>query len=92
MCATKRARWHFAEMPRFFLHIFNGETTIDEEGIELPDAAAALAKARTVVREMAADSVRSEGHLVLSHRVFIEDGHRSEVGTVYFREVIAVEQ
>lgn len=79
-------------MPRYFLHLFNDETTIDEEGVELPDAAAALAKARSVVREMAADSVRNEGHLVLSHRVMIEDTDRSNVGTVYFRVVIAVEQ
>jgi hypothetical protein len=49
-------------MPRFFLHVFNDETTVDEVGNELSDAAAASAKAGTVVREMAADSVRNEGH------------------------------
>jgi hypothetical protein len=51
-------------MPRFFLHVFNDETTVDEVGNELSDAAAAAAsaKAGTVVREMAADSARNEGH------------------------------
>jgi hypothetical protein len=77
-------------MGRYYLHVFNDVITRDDEGMELADADAALAEARYIVGELAAESVRTEGHLVLSHKVVVEDAAGSEIGTVYFRDVISV--
>ena len=47
-------------MPRFFLHIKDGTNLIrDEEGIDLPSAADARAKALVSARELWADAIRA---------------------------------
>jgi hypothetical protein len=47
-------------MPRFYLHIRDGEILIkDPEGSELPSVEAARAEAREAVREIVADRIRS---------------------------------
>jgi hypothetical protein len=76
-------------VPRYFFHLFNDETVLDDEGKELPTDAAAIEEAALNARVMAADSVR-HGHLVLDHRIEVacEDGRT--VGTVRFRDVVRV--
>lgn len=77
-------------MRRYFFHLFNDETSLDPEGRELPNDAAALQEAAKCARAMAADSV-SKGHLVLDHRVEVVGDEQRKVGTVYFRDVVKVE-
>ena len=77
-------------MPRFFFHLFNDVTSIDDEGVDLPDLKVAMDKAVTIAREMAAESVRA-GHLVLDHRIELATDTGQTVATVRFGEVVKVE-
>lgn len=76
-------------MPRFYFHLFNDLTSIDEEGTDLPNAAMALEHAKENARHMAAQSVL-EGHLILDHRIEVTDEDGGRVGTVHFRDVVEV--
>ena len=76
-------------MPRYFFHLFNDETSLDDEGQVLPNDAVALQRGAEHARHMAADSV-SKGHLVLDHRIEIESEDGTKVGTVYFRDVVKI--
>lgn len=78
-------------MQRFYFHIYNDVDTSDDEGLEFPDAAAAIERGRAEARVLAAESVRHCGHLVLSHRIVIVDEHQVAVATIRFGDVIVVE-
>lgn len=78
-------------MPRFYFHLFNDLDVRDEEGLELPDKAAAIEQAVKNARVMAAESV-CEGHLVLNHRIEIMDANGSAVATVRFGDAVEVQQ
>ena len=77
-------------MPRYFFHLFNDETILDEEGAEVPNAAVALQSAARMARGMAAESVR-EGHLVLDHRIEVADESGETIGVVHFRDVVQIQ-
>jgi hypothetical protein len=78
-------------MPRFYFHLFNDVTAMDEEGSEFCDANAAIEAARADARYMAAQSVL-EGHLILDHRIAVADEQGDTVTEVLFRDVVAVKQ
>ena len=77
-------------MPRYFFHLFNDETTLDDEGRELPNDAAARDRGAKDARIMAAESVR-KGHLILDHRIEVtcEDGRKLD--TIHFRDVVTIQ-
>lgn len=77
-------------MPRYYFHLFNDVNAEDEEGLILRDDTVAMQKAMTSARELAAESVR-EGHLVLDHRIEIENDGGQKIGVVRFRDVVRVE-
>ena len=76
-------------MPRYFFHLFNDETALDSEGMELSNDAAALHHAAGEARTMAAESV-SHGHLVLDHRIDVAGEGGRTVGTVRFGDVVKI--
>jgi hypothetical protein len=76
-------------MARFYFHLFNDITSIDEEGADLPSETAAMQRAKATAREMAAESVR-EGHLILSHRIDVGDELGETIATVRFGDVVQV--
>lgn len=76
-------------MPRYYFHLFNDETALDTEGQDLPNDAVALAEAAKNARIMAAESV-CRGHLVLDHRIDVENSSGQMISTVYFRDVVRV--
>ena len=76
-------------MPRYYFDIYNDVVTKDEEGLDLPDDEAAMARAVFEVRELAAESVR-RGHLVGSHRVEVLDRDRNCMGVVRFDEAVRI--
>jgi hypothetical protein len=78
------------EMPYFYFHLFNDITSIDEEGADLPTTDAAMQRAATTAREMAAESVR-EGHLVLDHRIELANDAGQTIAKVRFGEVVKIE-
>lgn len=77
-------------MPLYYLHIYNDEVTEDEEGTELVDDQAALARATAEARNLASESVKMHGHLILSHRLDVVDGDGRLVGSVSFGDVVDV--
>ena len=78
-------------MPRFFFHLLNDVDAPDEEGKELPDLDAARNHARQNVRFTAAESLKEQGRVVLSHRIQIEDEEGNVLDTVYFSDVLSIE-
>jgi hypothetical protein len=78
-------------MQRYYFHLYNDETSIDDEGTELPNAAVALQKAADDARHMAAQSVL-DGHLVLHHRIEVVDDRGEKVGTVHFGNVVEIQE
>lgn len=80
----------FDGMPRYFIHIFNDLTADDEEGVELADDRAALERATSEARILAAESVRTHGHLVLRHRLEVRGEQGRLVGSVAFGDVVRI--
>ena len=78
-------------MPRFYFHLRNDLEVDDEEGIEIPDLAAAREYALFNARSIAAENVH-KGHLNLSHRIEIADDAQRIVGTVTFRDAITIDE
>ena len=78
-------------MPRYFFHLHNDLETRDEEGIELPDLAAARQVAVHEVRAVAAQNV-THGQLVLSHSIEVCDEAGATVLTVCFGEAVEIVQ
>lgn len=77
-------------MRRFYFHVFNDETTIDEEGMDFSDLDAARRQAIAAARDLACESIRN-GHLNLDHRIEITSEHNARLMTVTFREAFTIE-
>ena len=77
-------------MARYFFHIFNDLVVKDYEGAECASVDAALAIAQRSARHLAADSILHYGHLVLHHRIEIENEAGERVGTVEFRDAVEI--
>lgn len=77
-------------MSLYYFDVFNDDVTIDEEGIDLPGPGAAVARAKSEVLALAADSVLTHGHLILDHRVQIRDMAGVVVANVRFGDVVEV--
>lgn len=78
-------------MARFYFHLFNDVTSVDEEGADLPSESAAMQRAKANAREMAAESVR-DGHLVLSHRIDVGNELGDTIATIRFGDVVQVRE
>ncbi len=77
-------------MPYYYFNIHNHIETHDDEGLDLPDLAAAKAMAVKAARAMMAENVLT-GSLILSHWVDIQDESRTGVAIVRFSEAVKVE-
>ncbi|HEV2745984.1 MAG TPA: hypothetical protein VGW34_01635 [Allosphingosinicella sp.] len=77
-------------MPRFYFDVHDDCRCTDDEGLELPDAAAARAAATEAARELICDQVRA-GRLNLRHRIEVEDGERRAVLTLPFGSALQIE-
>lgn len=75
-------------MPRFYFNLFNDATTIDEEGVELPDLAAAMAQARTGAAQLIAETITAGRRIDLDHRIEVEDEERRTLFVLPFRELV----
>jgi uncharacterized protein DUF6894 len=82
--------WYARRVPRFYFHVRDGDRlTEDPDGAELPDLAAAGAKARTAIREAAARP--GSAGLDLGRRRFeIADAGGRVLATVAFRDVFGL--
>lgn len=74
---------------RYFFHLYDDMTVIDEEGAELSGMEAARKKALADAREMACAEVL-EGHLDLRHRIEVADESGEVLFTVQYRDTVDV--
>jgi hypothetical protein len=74
---------------RFYFHLFNDETCLDQEGLELPDAEAARGMAVKEARVLMAEEVK-KGEIVLSHHIAVEDEDGASVCNVTFGEAVRI--
>lgn len=75
-------------MPRFYMHICNGNGFVeDEEGVELADADAARERALEAARSVMADDLR-KGELDLSSFIEVEDEGKRLLFTLSFNEAV----
>ena len=76
-------------MPRYFFHIYDDVIAHDEEGTELPNAAAARLHALRGARSLIAEQVL-HGYFVLSHWIDVVDDQGAPVMTIAFRDAVDV--
>ena len=76
----------------FYFYLINDVDAPDDEGTDLPDLEAAMQHARRLVRFTAAENVKVDGKIVLSHRIDVEDGAGNVLGTVTFGDVVNVQR
>jgi len=77
-------------MPHFYFHICNGNGfTEDEEGVALPDEAAARRNAVEAARDVMAGELR-EGQLDLTSFIEVEDQTHNLLFTLTFAEAVTV--
>ena len=77
-------------MPRYFFHVYDDLTALDEDGLDLPDAETAKAQALKGARSIACEQV-CEGYLKLHHRVEVVDSAGAPVATITFADAVKVE-
>lgn len=91
MSGTRPGQARLRRMPRFYFHIYNHETTIDEEGQELPDLDAVREIALDSARDLVCESVH-QGHLNLDHRIEVTDESAETVLVLTFREAFTIDR
>ena len=77
-------------MQRYFFHLYDDMTVLDEEGAELPSVQAARERAFADARQMACAEVL-EGHLNLRHRIDVVDERGEVLFTVQFRDTVEIQ-
>ena len=83
------AQRHTSSMAVFYLHTCDGNTFVeDEEGIELPNQAAARERAIARAREIMAGDLRL-GEMDLTSFIEVEDANKKLLFTLTFAEVVA---
>ncbi len=90
MPGTGKRHVRFRGMPKYHLNIFNAVDTYDEEGLELPDLAAAKKAAINGARHLMAEHIVAGRPLDLSDRIEIADERGSVLATLPFREMITI--
>lgn len=76
-------------MPRYFFHLQDGQETRDEEGVQLPDVAAARDVALENARSMVCEDVMN-GQLNLDNRIEVTDEQGAILLTLTFREAFEI--
>ena len=89
--ATGLRRVRSLQMPRYFFHLHEDVTVVDEKGVDLPNFEVALERAAKEVRQIAGAIVQDDGVLVLDNRLEIADEH-GPLHTMLFKDVIEVRQ
>ena len=76
-------------MPRYRFHLYNDIETIDEEGRDFPDLAAAHSEAIDNARGLMAADITGKGEINLGHWIELEDDE-GEVVIVNFRDAVTI--
>jgi hypothetical protein len=78
-------------VPRYFFHVYDDVIAQDEEGLELPNPAAARLNALIGARDLITEQVR-HGYIVLSHWIDVVDEQGEKVLAVTFRDAIEIRE
>jgi hypothetical protein len=76
-------------VPRYFFHVFNDETSLDDEGLELPTLKAAQAHAITAARSIMSDELKA-GRIVLSHHIAVHGENGGILLDVTFGDAVEI--
>lgn len=76
-------------MPRYYFHVHDDKTVLDEEGTELADVAAARAEAVIGARDIMCDQLR-RGQLNLAYWLEVEDDQGRHILTLPFRAAVEI--
>ena len=90
LAGTKHHPARLVAVPRYFFDIHNDIETRDEDGIELPDLAAARDQALEGARSMICESIQRHGAVNLGHRIDIRDEAGAVVLSTTFREAFTI--
>ena len=74
-------------MPRYFFNVHDDVIAEDDEGVELPDLAAARTHALIGARGMIAEQVK-HGYFMRSHVIKVVDEQRTAVFTLAFGDAV----
>lgn len=80
---------HWGGMPRYYYNVFDDSVAVDDEGLELPDIAAARVEALRGARSIIAEQV-ARGRICLNCRIEVEDADRRPVLTLPFTEAVKI--
>ncbi|MBV8687050.1 MAG: hypothetical protein JOZ90_06170 [Alphaproteobacteria bacterium] len=78
-------------MPRYFLHLKDGNRVDDEDGMVLDGPEQVREEAVRSARDMMCDQVR-QGRLSLKDRIEVEDEAGNPVLTLAFRDAVQLEE
>ena len=78
-------------VPRYFFNVYDDVITQDEEGLKLPNLAAARLSALIGARSLIIEQVR-HGYIVLSHWIDVTDEHGETVLTVTFDDALDIKE
>ncbi len=78
-------------MPRYFFHLYDDVIAHDEEGMELPNVAAARLNALIAARDIIVEQVK-RGYFVRSHWIDVVDEQGDPVMTLTFRDAVDVKE
>ena len=88
---TERLGRYTAAMPRFYFDLCNGDGLVaDEEGQDLPDAAAARQAALIDARSIMSDEITSKGQLDLASYIDILFEDRSLLERLTFGDAVQI--
>ena len=76
-------------MPRYFFNVYDDIIAGDDEGLELPNEAAARLKALAGARDLIAEQVR-HGYFVRSHWIDVANEDGEVLFTIRFGEAVDV--
>jgi hypothetical protein len=88
---NQRAPLRLRLMARFYFNLYNDTVTIDDEGVELADLAAAELQARTAASQIIAERIAEGNRINPNHRIEVEDEQRHVVITLRFSMLIEQE-
>jgi hypothetical protein len=76
-------------MPRYYFNVYDDDVTLDNEGAELADDHAAVARGVKEARALAAETVL-HGHLARHHRIEVVDEDQKPIRVVRFDEAVDI--
>ncbi len=88
---TSRRGKRLGRVPRYYFHLINDMDVADFQGVELSNLEDARSEAVHQARGMIGEMTKTEGRIVLSHRIDIEDEEGRVLDSVVFRDIVRIE-